>query len=68
MTNPTPSDEAILHCDIPGCEAQLSMVNGVPRFEHGWGRSTIYSGAQEIKDYDLCVTHFKALDAVLKGT
>ena len=68
MTNPAPSDEAILHCDIPGCEAQLSMVNGVPRFEHGWGRSTIYSGAQETTDYDLCPQHFTALEAVLKGT
>lgn len=67
MTNPAPSDEAILHCDIPGCEAQLSMVNGVPRFEHGWGRSTVYEGAQNVKDYDLCPTHFKALSAVLAG-
>lgn len=67
MTNPAPSDEAILHCDIPGCEAQLSMVNGVPRFEHGWGRTTVYEGAQNIKDYDLCPTHFKALTAVLAG-
>ena len=67
MTNPAPSDEAILHCDIPGCEAQLSMVNGVPRFEHGWGRTTVYEGAQNIKDYDLFPTHFKALTAVLAG-
>ena len=43
------------------------MVNGVPRFEHGWGRTTVYEGAQNIKDYDLCPTHFKALTAVLAG-
>lgn len=68
MTEPAPSEESVLHCDIPGCEQQLSMVNGVPRFEHGWGRTTIYEGAQDIKDYDLCPQHFKALTAVLKGT
>ena len=67
MTNPAPSDEAILHCDIPGCDQQLSMVNGVPRFEHGWGRVTVYGEQQVVTDYDLCIAHNKALDAVLKG-
>ena len=68
MTNPAPSEEAVLHCDIPGCDQQLSMVNGVPRFEHGWGRSTVYTSGESYTDYDLCPQHFKALEAVLKGT
>lgn len=64
-----PSEEMILHCDVPGCPSQLSMIAGIPRAEHRWGRVTMYETAPELPwgDYDLCSDHFKALQAVLRG-
>ncbi len=66
MTNFAPSEEFQLLCDVPGCQAQLSMVADVPRSEHGWGRVSVYDDSIN-NDYDLCPEHYKALKAVLRG-
>lgn len=55
-----PAEEFVLHCDTPDCEASLSMVSGVPRSEHGWGRMSVYLDGG-IRDYDLCTEHWKQL-------
>lgn len=63
-----PSEEMVLHCDVRGCEAQLSMVADLPRAKHGWGRATIYHDGSLTGDhYDLCFEHFPAVLAVLAG-
>lgn len=66
-----PSEEFILHCDIPGCEAQLSMVAGIPRSEHGWGRCTIHTPLSSDwsfgQNYDLCAQHYRGLRDFLDG-
>jgi hypothetical protein len=69
-----PSEEMIIHCDIPGCEAQVSMVSNVARKEHGWGRLSVYTdpGAagvvgHAVTDHDLCVEHNQQVTAVLRG-
>lgn len=63
-----PSEEMTLHCDVRGCEAQLSMVADLPRAKHGWGRATIYHDGSLTGDhYDLCFEHFPAVLAVLAG-
>lgn len=67
MTNPAPSEEFVLHCDVAGCPAQLSMVAGVARSEHGWGRVSAYGDDNSAQDYDLCTEHHAAMNAVLEG-
>jgi hypothetical protein len=63
-----PSEEMQIFCDVPKCDAVLSMVAGVPRSEHGWGRATIYDGISDSRNYDLCTDHFlKVLDAIGQG-
>jgi hypothetical protein len=73
MTDFAPSEEHTLICDVPNCQAALSMVSGVPRSEHGWGRISLYGGTAaadyvvtEVRDYDLCAGHYKAVMAVLR--
>jgi len=62
-----PSGEMILHCDAPRCTASLSMLAGVPREEHGWGRATFYSPGG-VADYDLCTTHYRrVMEALSSG-
>lgn len=41
MINPAPSEEFVLHCDVKGCQAQVSMVSGVTRSEHDWGKAIV---------------------------
>lgn len=67
MTNfdAAPSEEAIIYCDVPDCAAQLSMVFGVSRSLHGWGRMSWYD-ERGTHDYDLCSQHAKVIKAVLK--
>ena len=69
-----PSEEYVLHCDVPTCPAQLSMVAGVNRSEHGWGRISAYGGTitpdyitTEVSDYDLCSVHYQEVLTVLRG-
>ena len=69
-----PSEEYVLHCDVPVCPAQLSMVSGVNRSEHGWGRVSAYGGTiepdyvvTEVADYDLCPVHYQEVLSVLRG-
>lgn len=61
-----PSQEFTLLCDVPGCDAALSMVAGVPREDHGWGRMSFYRENQAI-DYDLCLEHSKKVTEALGG-
>lgn len=68
--NAAPSEEFVLHCDIPTCPAQLAMVGGVPRSEHGWGRLSLYDdyhgeGLFGARDYDLCQVHLEEVKRVL---
>lgn len=42
MNRFAPSEEVVLHCDVPGCQAQLSIVFDVSRSEHDWGRVSVY--------------------------
>lgn len=58
-----PSEENTLYCDARPCTAAVSMVNGVPREDHGWGRLTLYEDPG--KDYDLCPWHLKKITEVL---
>lgn len=73
MTSAAPSEEIGLLCDIPGCESSLSLISGVDRSEHGWGRITVYQGLSGGSsfpmtcDYDLCTLHNRALNQVLQG-
>lgn len=65
-----PSEEMVLHCDVPGCEASVSMVSGVPRSEHDWGRLSVYGDGSfgpdtTSTDYDLCAEHYRAVKDVL---
>lgn len=62
--NLAPSEEYSLLCDVPGCTASLSMVSGVAREEHGWGRLSRYVGCTVV-DYDLCAEHNTAVQEVL---
>lgn len=62
-----PSEEYTLLCDVPGCQAGVSMVAEVARAEHDWGRCSVYQGVLGATDYDLCPQHYKALRAVLEG-
>lgn len=66
MVRSAPSEEFTLHCDIPGCEAALSMVSEVARSEHGWGRITIYHNV--LGDYDLCAEHYRQVMDILGGS
>jgi hypothetical protein len=61
MTDFAPSEEFALFCDVPGCSGALSMVAGVSRDQHGWGRITVYDDA----DYDLCPEHYRQIREVL---
>jgi hypothetical protein len=60
-----PTEENVLLCDVPGCTAQISMPNDVPREVHGWGRVSIY--AIPGGDYDLCAYHYRRLLRLLEG-
>lgn len=63
-----PSEEFVLHCDIPGCQASVSLVGGVARSAHGWGRVSIYADASaDTADYDLCSEHYLQVTSVLWG-
>lgn len=60
MNPVAPSDEMTLHCDAHDCAASVSMVPGVSREEHGWGRMSIYGKAPlAFADYDLCPEHLQ---------
>jgi hypothetical protein len=61
-----PSEELPLYCDVLICPAVLTMVSGVDRAEHGWGRISVYSGPYGQTDWDLCPEHFGAVVAVLQ--
>lgn len=63
MTNPAPSEEFVLTCDVSGCPAQLSMVSGIPRHVHGWGRLSLDTHTHY--DYDLCSKHLRMVQLVL---
>ena len=62
-----PSEEFVLHCDVLNCMAQVSLVSGVPRSAHDWGRVTVYGEDNAAHDYDLCSEHNKAMNDVLTG-
>jgi hypothetical protein len=55
-----PSEEMTLHCDAPQCVASVSLVSGVKRSAHDWGRITLYTDSAGT-DYDLCPRHHKAV-------
>jgi hypothetical protein len=61
-----PSEEFTLHCDVPGCQASVSMVADVPRSAHGWGRVSLYEDPL-VRDYDLCAEHYLQVTGVLWG-
>ena len=61
--NVAPSEEFILHCDVPGCWGQLSMIADIPRKDHGWG--CINVGGTVTGDYDLCPVHLQKLKDAL---
>lgn len=74
MTHAAPSEEFSLLCDVVGCHSALSMVSGVPRSEHGWGRMSLYDDRatpvgglsfSQAQDYDLCPHHLSELLKVL---
>lgn len=60
------SEEFTLHCDIPQCTAQLSMVAGIARSEHNWGRISIYHDQPAPQDMDLCPRHYREMLAAIE--
>ena len=61
--NVAPSEEFVLHCDVPGCWGQVSTLSGIAREEHGWGLVTL--GGTLDGDYDLCPVHLQKLKDAL---
>lgn len=60
MTEYAQTEELQLICDIPYCQSQLSLISGVDRSEHGWGRISVYATPTDpytVRDYDLCQEH-----------
>ena len=62
-----PSEELGLLCDVCQCDAALSMISGVDRSEHDWGRLSVYLPYEGVRDYDLCQEHYNAVTDVLEG-
>ena len=60
-------NEYRLLCDIKGCDAGIAMVSEVARELHGWGRCSVYSGMNGVRDFDLCPHHFRETMNVLEG-